>query len=539
MAKPSSSLALLGLLVVAGCGRETTEVGHKLAGVGSNPIEIGPEPVQYGGLVAYDWVEFAGAGLPLGMLGLVAFDAVGPEFGSFEQPYALVTGTGFVFESDLPNTDTLFGSFGVAPSAENTCYTNIDPRSYLSGVADVGQEIRFRSDDGRLDYSIGRRPIIYGPDVSAAFPYYIDIAAWRTTPRYYYAPSGGDTLDSLQETVLQGLNFEHGTKVAVEFPGAIPDAEASFGSIPMPLTATTTDEQRSFRLPSRPQGLMLSWTGPEYDGQGQRTGESEERTTCVQYTAHAEAPLSPDDCLSYQPFPTEGEEVDPNDPFNDEVREPSVPGQIYTGPWESENGSVTFSWKANPDQTAYEAVTISVRFLAPVDEDDENKLERIVYVRPTGDVEDDWQELAEDGSIPESAANDVPDGRREAFPCEDEEDGAAWVFDDSLKTADGEYIASLRGEPTHTLAEVTCRVSEATPDDSGNVSFTVTQDMLQHALDYAQQNNSMGAVFTFARTTDLDLDTPNVRDRYGNKRAISDVKVTSNAVVLGRFWYQQ
>ena len=110
----------LGLLVVAGCGRETTEVGHKLAGVGSDPTEVGPEPVNYGGLIAYDWVEFAGAGLPLGMLGLVAYDAVGPDFGTFEQPYALVTGTGFVFESDLPNTDTLFGAFGVAPAAEGT-----------------------------------------------------------------------------------------------------------------------------------------------------------------------------------------------------------------------------------------------------------------------------------------------------------------------------------------------------------------------------------------------------------------------------------
>jgi hypothetical protein len=539
MAKPHFSLALLGLLVVAGCGRETTEVGHKLAGVGSDPTEVGPEPVNYGGLIAYDWVEFAGAGLPLGMLGLVAYDAVGPDFGTFEQPYALVTGTGFVFESDLPNTDTLFGAFGVAPAAEGTCYTNIDPRSYLSGVADVGQQIRFSSEDGRVDYRIGRRPIVYGPDVSAAFPYYIDIAAWRTAPRYFYKPTGGETLDSLQETVLQGVNYEHGTRVFIDFPGAIPDNEASFGSIPMPLSATASDEARSFRLPSKPTGLMLSWNGPAYDAQGQRTGETEERSTCVQYTAHDEQPTTPDDCLTYAPFPTEGEEVAPDDPFNDEVREPTVNGQIYTGPWDTTDGSVTFSWKANPDQTAFEAVTVSVRFLAPVDEDDENKLERVMFVGADGDIEDDWEALAEDGLIPESAAGETPEGRREAFPCEDEEDGAEWVFDDSLRRADGEYIASLRGEPTHTLAEVTCRLSEATPDENGNVSFTVTNDILENAVDYAKRNNSQGAVFTFARTTDLDLDTPDVRDRYGNKRAISDVKVTSNAVVLGRFWYQQ
>ena len=446
---------LVGLFGLTSCGRDTTEVGHKLAGVGLDPTEIGPEPVLYGGLIAYDWVEFAGAGLPLGMLGLVSYEAVGPDFGTFEQPYALVTGTGFVFESNLPNTDSLFGAFGVAPSAENTCYTSIDPRSYLNSVADVGSAISFHSDDGRAEFGIGRRPIIYGPDVSSVFPYYIEISAWRTTPRYYYATGEGNSLDSLQEKTLQGMNFAHGQRMTVDFPGAIPDRDASHGSIPMPLSAA--GENATFRLPSRPEGLMVSWKGPAYDAYGNRAGETEERTACVQYLAHSEAPGSPDDCVEYEAFPADGIPVDPTDPLNADFFEPDVFGQIYTGPWDSDDGSVTFSWKKNPDDAAYEAVSISVRFLAKVDEDDEYKKERVVTVRATEDVEDEWADLVELDIIP--TGEEVPTGRRDAFPCEDEEDGAEWVFDDNLKNANGDYIASLQGEPTHTLSELTCRVA--------------------------------------------------------------------------------
>ena len=58
-------------------------------------------------------------------------------------------------------------------------------------------------------------------------------------------------------------------------------------------------------------------------------------------------------------------------------------------------------------------------------------------------------------------------------------------------------------------------------------------------MDYATRNQAGGAVFTFARTTELDLKTPPVRDRYGQRRDIAPVKVASNAVVLGRFWYEQ
>jgi hypothetical protein len=37
--------------------------------------------------------------------------------------------------------------------------------------------------------------------------------------------------------------------------------------------------------------------------------------------------------------------------------------------------------------------------------------------------------------------------------------------------------------------------------------------------------------------TILDIDTPPVRDRFGQKRDISDVRVLTRSVELGRFWF--
>ena len=110
---------------------------------------------------------------------------------------------------------------------------------------------------------------------------------------------------------------------------------------------------------------------------------------------------SPDDCLTYVPFPTEGEAVDPDDPFNDVVASRLFLGRS-TPPVGHRRRERDPDWKANPDETAYEVVTVSVRFLAPVDEDDENKPERVMYESERGRSRR-LADLAEDGFIPESA----------------------------------------------------------------------------------------------------------------------------------------
>ena len=67
------------LLVLSACGRETTPSDVQLAGAGLNPEEIGPQTQGYGGLIEYDWIDFAGAQIPLAIAGLASYSPVGPD----------------------------------------------------------------------------------------------------------------------------------------------------------------------------------------------------------------------------------------------------------------------------------------------------------------------------------------------------------------------------------------------------------------------------------------------------------------------------
>ena len=136
-----------------GCGASTTQTDVKMSGVGLDPDEIGIAPSYSGGLVEYNLVDFAGAQLPLGILGFSSYSELGPE-GDFRPPYKLVVSKGFVFENDALAPDSTLGLLDQPPSAVGACQTRFEPRSDLSGLADVGHHIRFRTEDAGLH---GRR----------------------------------------------------------------------------------------------------------------------------------------------------------------------------------------------------------------------------------------------------------------------------------------------------------------------------------------------------------------------------------------------
>ena len=96
-------LFLLTLLV--GCGVPSTPTDVKMAGVGLDPDEIGPAPQFSGGLIEYNLIDFAGAQLPLGLVGLVSYDQVGPDV-TFKPPYKMVMGNAFIFQDDLVAPDS-------------------------------------------------------------------------------------------------------------------------------------------------------------------------------------------------------------------------------------------------------------------------------------------------------------------------------------------------------------------------------------------------------------------------------------------------
>jgi hypothetical protein len=510
------TLLLLSTTLFA-CGRAAEETDYKMAGVGSNPDEIESSPELYGGLIEVDWIEFAGGTLPLGLVGLVSFAPTQPDAGTtFEPPYAVVYGSAFIMDGDVPATDVGLGNFAKPPSKVGNCYTIYEPAGGISGVTDVGSYIDLSTADGSKGFTMGRRPLHYPPDVQELFPYYLDLGAWRDTPRYgYTAPDKAQQdISKMTAEVVSRPNFPFGEITYLSFPGAIPPVEASFSSIPYPSAAghNADDGTNPFlhQLPNRPEGVMMSWDGPQYSGDGIELG-SGSVSTCLQFQAHDKPPTAAEDCLALQAL---GEPVEGQYPR----------GQVYTAPWQTADG-VTFDWVPATNDVD-ETLSISIRFLGPVDTDNEDLNEGVVSIEPNSSAEDAWDRAISEGTIPEGA--EITDGRRAALACDDDAD-VEWLFDDNLLQG-GDYLSSLQGSPFSNVAEVTCNLDE----ESG--SFTLTSEILADALAYARQHNAKGAIFYINRSTRTPLDLPPVRDFVGKKHETEEVLVVSNAVQLGRFW---
>lgn len=515
------------LLLLAGCGRDATVTPFKTPGVGLDPGTIGPEPALQNGLFELNRVEFAGGGLPLALLGLVSYQALDAT-GSADPPYAVVSGQGFVSEAPQPRMDVLFGTIGVPLDRPGTCYTQYEPRAFLSSLVDVGDHIAFEGEG--FSMRIGRRPVVYPKNnMEQIRPYYSDFAPWRPHAVNHAELGEDDSLADARETVLMPANWRPGATVNLRFPGGLPPEEATFGAIPMPLAATGNTVAHP--LPQDLPDMMVAWSGPAYslDPATGAVGAAEEdqvassagvNQRCLQFAETTSPPGSPEGCASAPWRRT-------TDAFGQEV----PVGQLYTGPWETEDG-VGFAWEPLGGGASSGTLVVGVRILGPVDFDDEYKRVAQVdapattHLRERYSVLDDAGLLAEGESLPDA----VP---REALACEAEADGTArWDIDPSLLDASGAPVLGLQGEPSRVLAEVICNV----PDDG---LFVLTPEMVQDALDYGDQNGAAGAIFYVARTTASDLDTPDVRDRYGQRRPAEPVRVTTSTARFGRFYWNR
>ena len=509
------ALLLSTALSLVACGRAAEESDFSFAGVGSNPDEIEPAPQLYGGLVELDWIEFAGGTLPLGLVGLVSFDPTGPTAGNdVAPPYSVVYGSAFIMDSDVPATDVGLGNFARPPSKVGNCNTIYNPSGGISGVADVGSEIDLSTADGTSGFTMGRRPLHYPPDVQELFPYYLELGAWREAPRYgYSAPNEADQdISKMTKEVVSRPNFPFGELTYLSFPGAIPPEVATFSAIPYPSSAASNSGDLVHQIPTRPEGFMMSWTGPQYSGDGIEIG-SGATSTCLQFQAHDTAPTLAKECLSLQ---------EPAEPSEGQYPR----GQVYTAPWDTDDG-ISFAWVPTAaDAQVDESLSISVRFLGPLNPDNEDLIEPIIPIDPTSSAQSAWDRAIDSNDIPAGA--EIPEGRRPALPCDDDSD-IEWVFNDNLEQGDG-YLSSLQGSPFQNVVEVTCTLDDA----SG--SFTLTEDILAEAMTYARQHDVQGAIFYVNRSTRTPLDLPPVRDYVGKKHDTSPVLVVSNAVQLGRFW---
>lgn len=505
----------LSILFLAACGRPVTETDVKMVGVGLDPDEIGPAPEYFGGLIEVDRIEFAGGDLPLGVLGFTSYDQVGPSLVGFEPPYVVVFGLAFIFDDLVPAPDVHHGNIAVAPDAVDACWTNTEPLSYLlAGTAEIGDEIVMADTEGTTSLTFGRFPEIYPPDPQDVFVYYQAVESWVSTPVTNYVV---DDDGQLQENVLRASNWSDGTEVNLSFKGGIPPLEAPVSSIPLPSSYVGDP---SIVLPARPQNLWLSWNGPHQDVYAEPS--SGDYATCVRYwgstfdgTGFVDGPVDDLDCAGQAEFPS------------GQVESNYFPGQVYTGPWDTTDGQVTFNWEPGSEDVE-DTVVLNVRFLPSVDRTDDAFQVGRVPVDAHPDIQEEWDKKASRDKV----TGDLPQGYRNPLACDDDDNGLEYIFNPTYERADGELLPTLQGDPSGNLVEVTCRL-----EDDGE--FSLTNEHLAKALAYATANDAGGAIFYFSRSTESEAAVPPVRDQAGFKRDINDIKLRANSVQIGRFQVDQ
>ena len=323
------------LLVLLSCNTPAYEdVSTKLVGVGYDPDEIGPAPTPYGGVVEYSWVNFAGGGLSLALMGLGSFDEISPSMGGYRPPFAAVYGFSYVFSQKFAAADALGGITSVPPAVPDTCYTSFDASGPIGSfrTVDVGSWMEFTTTDeaglatdGGL--RMGRNPPDYPANPQDVFVYYIGFEYYAATATRGLVPTLDTTEDpgTLGDTVVSRRNFPFGESVEFRFPGAIGQTEIPVASLPRP--STGVGENTRYTLPTRPEGVQMEWTGPRRDSYGNEVPqEAGVVKTCLAYAAPSTfAPENADACI--------GADVPDTQDYA---------GQIYTGPWETDDGKVTF-----------------------------------------------------------------------------------------------------------------------------------------------------------------------------------------------------
>jgi hypothetical protein len=492
------------LLTLLSCAPEYKDVPVKVVGVGYDPEQIGPSPTPYGGVVEYSWVNFSGAGLSLALMQLGSFDEVGPDMVGFAPPYAAVYGFSYLFTEKLEAADALGGVTSVPPEAEETCYTTYEASGPIGSfkTVDVGDYLELVTENGEGGLRLERNPAQYPTDAQNAFAYYSSIDLWTQAPMYGLVDVGAGTkAKDLEKVLVHRASFPSGESVTFRFPGGIPPQYAPLGAVPVPSAVAGST---SLKVPQLPRAVQLEWTGPRYDNFGHALGEEGEQRTCLAFSGEAVAdPQGPSDCEAA-------------------FSASASAGQMYTGPWDTQDGAVRFRWEPGEDPDEY--VSLSVRFLGPVDRSDPNYSRELVYEEAPRAVTASWNALKGD-SIPDVG---VPQGARAPTACEGE---GAYEFDPNYTTDSGDLIPAMRGDPFHNMAEVTCRMK-----DDGE--FALTNAMVADALTYARAHGSEGVVFYFGRSNEAEVEIPDAMDNYGNRKSISPIKVASRAIDIGRFWYE-
>jgi hypothetical protein len=483
--RSASLAAILAVLALGACNRDVTDADVKMVSVGYDPDEIGPAPTPLGGIVEYDHVDFAAAGLSLGLMGLSGTDAVGPQMADFAPPYQGIFGFSYVFDQKLASAASLVSIGASPPQFEETCYTAFDPQGPIGSftTVDVGDKMRFDSTESEAGFVLNRLPADYPPDPRDMFIYYIGFQYYTPTPLTHLVPNPEAPDDPLEMTpqTYRRANFPFGEQVNFTFPGGFARMDQPVASIPRP------SGDIGFQMPDEIGGVLLEWNGPRYDAVGTELSDGPQKRCSEFYEGREDDPdLAREACDELLETPEDIDEYD------------SFVGQMYTAPWDTDHGVVKLTW--DPKEHG-DLVTLTVRFMKPFDK--------------------------EDGQYAYEAV-EMPNGEyRNAQPCEDGE----FIYDEERYEPDGQLLSSLQGDPFDQTINVVCLL-----EDDGE--FELNEDVFARARAHAENYEIGGVVFFLSRASLEDVAVPPAKDRWDQRHDITPMRLLAQSVRIGRFWWE-
>ena len=89
----------------------------------------------------------------------------------------------------------------------------------------------------------------------------------------------------------------------------------------------------------------------------------------------------------------------------------------------------------------------------------------------------------------------------------------------------------LQGNPNEVIAQVVCNV----PKSEG--SFTLTQDHIADAYNYARSRGAEGSIFMLGKSQVQEVAIPAVKDPYDQRHDVNPVFVTAKTIKIGRFYW--
>jgi hypothetical protein len=504
-----ATAALLILLLLPGCARDTSDAGVKPVGVGYEPGDLFPAPEVRGGVVDMTLVQTRGTNLDFGVTGF--FGSAGAFVDTSSDPFDALLSFSYFFAPAIVAADELSLLTPKGPDLADACFVRTPGRGPLGSfrTVDVGEEMLFTNSNEdpslRSEFVMTRDPSDYPLNTSSVFIYYVGTAPHR-----------------VDDAILPD-NWPFGQDVELQFEGALPPENAPVASIPLPSDAA--DERAG-----KEAGHPVVFTPDDLTGVRISNLTSDEEAVPMRFEPGADLP-------------------DPRDG----------------------DGVLHLLWDAPTTEDSGTDVTISVLLLAHSEGSETmNALGQtttcvpaeVMAVDPSrdeawfieynarkqtwcdADFEPDLElgndEFGLDLEGVDTCHNGVDDdgeGTCDETGCL-ADDGVTWLPPDP-SCARHNYQTAYCGSDNLCYTEGGDRTSDGhiaellcTAKDDGD--FVVTADLIDE-LEALSGVPVAGAVLKVLRTSEELIRVPMVRDQVGNEENINPVRLRASQMQFGRF----